>query len=589
MLTKPAELVAPLLHDLQRYDKRLFRADLIAGASVAMVALPQSMAYAMIAKVPPVYGLYAAIVQGLIAAFFTSSSHLSTGPVNAMSLLIGSAIGTMALSAEERVPFAILLTFLVGTIQIGCYLMKIGALVRYISHEVIVGFTAGAGILIAVQQIPHFLGVRTAEVRSTLPGELLPALEKVYLKINDANLNAILIGIGTMALVLIGRRISKFIPGPLIAVILSALVVALMGWNAEHLPVVGQIVSGLPGFAMPDLASPQVRTLITAAVAISLVGVLEAYSIAKAVAVHTGENIQPDREFLAQGAANFTSSFFQCIPGSGSLSRTAFNYQAGARTRFAGVYCSLLVAAIFLLLADYARHIPLSCLAAILFIIAYGLIDWKHIQRIARSSRSDFMVCMVTLICCLVIPLEFAIFVGVLLNIAAYLRRTSTVHIAEMVTQDSGAIVERPLIDAQGNKSVVVLQVEGNLFFGVADELRERLTSVAQSGARVIVLRLKRAHSIDATILHELEQFARMMQSSDRHVLLCGIRPDLMQRMQNYGLLTTLGPHNVFPAATGIFTSMKNALNRARTLVGASIDTTGLDMADELGNWYYQI
>jgi SulP family sulfate permease len=321
--------------------------------------------------------------------------------------------------------------------------------------------------------------------------------------------------------------------------------------------------------------------LLPGAMALAVLGLLESVAIAKTIAAQTGERIIANQESFAQGLKNFMSSFFQCIPGSASFTRSALDFAAGAETRFAAVFNALFVAVIFFAFAELAKLVPLASLAAVLLVISWRLIDFGYFPRMLRTSRSDALVFAVTVIATLIAPLEWAIFVGIFLNIALYLRTASHLHLAEMVQAPAGAgtFLERPITDrATGEQRVMFLQLEGDLFFGVADELQEQLAKLAhQLGLRVVILRLKRTHSIDATVLHVLEQFIRdMKERGGGHVILCGLRTQLMSVLKSYGLIDQIGRENVFEAGFGVFTSAKRALERARQLVAASIDTTAI-------------
>lgn len=585
--------VAPFIQTVRTYSLRKFRADLVAGVTVAVVAVPQSMAYALIAGVPPVYGLYTAIVQGLLASLFTSSNQLSTGPINTLSLLVASSVARFVsdgLPEAERtalfIQLVIAMTFLVGLIQLAAAAARASTLVQYVSHSVIVGFTSGAGILIAAGQVPAFLGIATAKTRH-LPG-LLGIIERMLPHLHEVNWTAVWIGVGSLALIIVARMIWRFIPGPLLAAVGSAAIVAIMSWDQGRLQVVGTLPDGLPRFRLPDLSWQQAEALFGGAMALAIVGMLEAYSIAKSIAAKTGQKIDPNQEFLAQGFSNFLSSFFQCIPGSGSFSRSALNYQAGAQTALSGIINSVFIAIIFLIFAPQARFIPLASLAAILFIIAYGLVDWRYIVRAIIGSRPDAFVCLATLLATLLIPLEFAIIVGIFLNIGLYLRTASRLHMAQIVQTPEGPFAEVPIQDRYGQKQVLILQMEGDLFFGLADELQDRLGEIAKMPVRVVIFRLKGTHSMDGTVLHVLENFVREMRRRHRYVLICGLRPELRPILHRYGFLELLGKGNTFEAGFGVFTSTRRALNRARQLLGSSIDDAHVDV-EEHDEMTYQI
>ena len=374
------------------------------------------------------------------------------------------------------------------------------------------------------------------------------------------------------------RVINRFLPGSLLAVALAGAAVWASGWGPAQLPLIDALPPSLPGFHVPELSWGLAEELFGGALALAVIGMLESVSIAKSIAVHSGDEVNANQEFFAQGTANLVTSFFMCIPGSGSFARSALDYSAGAQTRFAAVFNALFVATIFLLFGSLAGYVPRSALAAVLFVIAYSLIDWRYFARLARTSRTDALVCFTTFAATLIAPLEYAIFIGIFLNIALYLRQASTLHVAEMIQPATGgAFIETPLHDRSGEKQVVFLQVEGDLFFGVADELRDRLSHLSHSGVRVVILRLKRTHSIDTTVLHVLEQLARDMRERNGYVILCGLRPELMRVVRNYGLVELIGEENIFETRGGIFEAAKKALARAKQLTATSIDTQRLE------------
>ena len=576
------------VHEARRYNLRKARADAIAGLTVAVVAVPQSMAYAIIAGVPPQYGLYTVIIQCLVGSLFNSQKFLSVGPINTQSLLVAATVTRLLVEFTEpgidpdqlylQLVFA--LTFTKGLIQIALAAAHLGNLVRYVSQSVIIGFTAGAGVLIAGGQLPNFLGFSTTREASNWPG-LVGSFQRLIPHIDETSLYSVGIGVLSLLIVIGMRYVSRLAPGPLLAVIASAAVVAFAGWDASMLPLVKPLPEGLPALTSPHITWARSEALFGGALALALLGLMEAYSIGKTIAVKTGDRISANQELLSQGFTNFVSSFFQCIPGSGSFSRSALNYYAGAKTLYAGVFNATFVAIIFLVFAKQAKYIPMASLAAILFVIAYGLVDWRSFRRILRTSRADAIVCAATFFATLLIPLEYAVFVGIVLNIALYMRRASHLHMNEMVRARGGPMQERPITDRSGKSSVVFLSLEGDLFFGVADELQTQLSTVAGSGVRVIILRLKRTHMIDATVLGVLDQFAGGMKEYDKHVLLCGVKPELHDRMRSFGLSQTIGEENIFETQFGVFSSAKSALRRARDLVGQSIDADDLLLETE--------
>jgi SulP family sulfate permease len=595
MLMQPVE-------EARQYTLGKARSDMIAGLTVAVVAVPQSMAYAYIAGLNnPVYGLYTVIIQCLIGSLFNSQKFLSVGPINTQSLLVAATVTRVMrefgdLSPEQYdaiyLQMVFGLTIIKGVMQLGLSALRMGNLVRYVSQSVIIGFTAGAGVLIAAGQINNFLGFSVQRTSENWPG-LVGIFQRLAPHLHEISWQSVTVGLVALATVIGARLVSRLAPGPLLAVVIAAAIVAATGWTPEQLPLVKPLPQGLPAPQIPDLGElNNIELLLSGAFALSLLGLMEAYSIGKNIASKTGQRISANQELLSQGLTNFVSGFFQCIPGSGSFSRSALNFYAGAQTLYAGVFNSLFVLAIFLLLAPLATYIPMASLAAILFIIAYGLIDWRAFRRMLRTSRADAIACGATFLFTLFIPLQYAVFAGILLNIAIYLRRASEVHLAEMVQTPAGPFQERPLRDREGQEAVMFLQLEGDLFFGQADELQDKLSNIAAGPTQVVVMRLKRTLSIDATILSVFEQFIQNMHAQDKHVIFCGVKPELTERFRAYGTIDLVGEENFFETQYGVFTSAKQALRRARQLIGRSIDTDEMDLDGRGGqphSWSYEI
>ena len=572
----------PPIETARRYSLQKLRKDLVAGLTVSVVEVPQAMAYALLAGVPPQYGIYTSVIQGVIGALLSSSQHMATGPTNTQSLLVASAVMRLSDPTGDpdnylRLVFA--LALIKGIIQLCFAAARMGEIVRYVSRSVIVGLTAGAGVLIIVSQVGRLMGVSVMQAPHRLAG-VAGEVEKLLHAMHGWNGKALAVGIVSLGVFLGVRAISKLLPGALLGVLAGALMVVAMGWTGADLPLVGPLPSAIPSFAVPVMSLGEAQSLFGGALALALLGMLESVAIAKGIAAHTGARISANQEFFAQGLTNTVSSFLQCIPGSGSFTRSALDHAAGAETRFAAVYNAIFVALIFLLAGRWAQYIPLASLGAVLVVIGWSLIDWSYIPRMRRASRADAVVCGMTFVAAMVIPLEYAIFLGVFLNLALYLRTASRLHLSEMIHPGGaggGPILERPIRDKQtGERQVVFLQLEGDLFFGVADELQDRLTALSGSGVRVVILRLKRTHSIDATVLGVLERFAAGMRQRQGYVILCGVKPELMSVLRHYGLIEQLGRENVFETGGGIFTSAKQALHRARVLVGRSIDTFGI-------------
>lgn len=573
----------PALETARQYSAQKLRRDLIAGVTVSVVNLPQAMAYAIIAGVPPVYGIYTTVIQGIVAALFSSSQHLMTGPTNTQALLIASVVTRFAGGdASAYLQIVFLLSLVKGVLLILFASVRFGDLVQFIGRSVILGVAAGSGILIAFNQLPYFLGLPKLEkVANEWPG-VVGLIQRMIPHLHETNLQVVMVGGIALAIVLTTRAVSRFLPGALLAVVVAAILSAWLGWDDPR-RVIGPLASGFPLPALPTFDLGLMLNLAPGAIALAALGAIEAVAIAKTIQGPDDGKVRPNQEFFAQGLANAVGSFFQCFPTSASFSRSALNRDAGGATRFAGLFDAMFVLVMFLAFASYARFIPYTSLAAVLFVVAYGLIDRRAIQRLVRADRSDAVVVLVTLFATLLAPLEYAVFIGIFLNIAFYLRTSAKLHIAEMIATDTGGFLERPIYDkASGERRVIFIQLEGELFFAIADQLRDQLAAMTRSGIRVVVMRLKRCHSIDGTVLDVLEGFIHDMRKRDRHVLLCGVRTEVMRTLRSYGLLDQIGRENVFAAEQGVFTSARRALQRARTLVGSSIDTSALNLDEEI-------
>jgi sulfate permease, SulP family len=577
----------PPIETVRHYNLHKFRKDLVAGITVSVLEVPQSMAYAIVAGVPPQYGLYSSVIQGVIGSLLSSSEHMTTGPTNTQSLLIAATVHRLANPATQPELYLQLvfgLSMLKGLIQLAFAATRMGDVVRYVSRPVISGLVSGAGFLIFFSQLPAFLGLQRPGTSSMTV--VVGSVYQVAHHIGEINLRAVLIGMSVIVLIALLRVWSKLLPGSLIAVVLSAIVVWFFGWTQGQVSLISPLPHSLPRFEIPAIGWKEAEELFGGALALAIVGMLESVAIAKSIAVYTGEQISPNQEFFAQGLKNLISSFFQCIPGSGSFSRSALDYEAGAETRFAAVMNAVFVAIIYWLVAAQARYIPVSALAGLLFVIAYGLIDWPYMLRVLRSSPGDAGVLICTLLMACFAPLQFAVLFGVVLNIGLFLRTASRLQLNEIVPIDQNeGFVERSMRGSTAS-SVVFLQLEGNLFFGLAHELTIRLNRQFQGGPKIVILRLRRTHSIDSTILHVLEEFVREIKSRSGQVIICGVRPELRQVMQNYGLIDLIGADNCFEVTdNGLFQSAKQAIARARSLSGE----VPVAIADHGENWAYEI
>jgi sulfate permease, SulP family len=559
----------PALHSLRNYGPSDARGDLVAGLTVAAVAVPQAMAYAMVAGLPVEYGLYTAIVMTTVGALFDSSRQLINGPTNAISIAVLSVIGTFHVQ-EQRIEAAILLAFMVGAIQLAITFLRLGDLSRYISHSVIVGFTAGAGTLLVLDQIKNLVGWKAMGD----PHDHF--LSRFWLSTSEGvtHMPTAMVGVGSVALVLLLRwlkaRLSlRLLPDLLVVVVIAAWLVDEFGLEAQGVRVIGQIPSGFPAFATPHFDADVMRQMASGALAIAVLGLLEAIAMAKAIASLTRQRIDMNQQCLSEGLANFAGSFFHCYPGSGSLTRSAINHQAGASTQWSGVVSAGAVALTMWFFAPYAQHIPRAALAGILVVSAFKMIDWDALRYHLRATHFDKAVVLVTAVSAIAISIEFCVLVGVFMSFLLAVPRVGQTLLTEFVITEKGGIHERLPEDETCSK-ILIFGVEGELFFGAAASLERHLDAIearVSPDTHVVVLRMKRARNPDAVCLHLLAGFLERMKARDVQVLMCGVRAELLVTLQKSGLIEQLGEKNLFPEQAVRQTSTLLAIRYAYTLL----------------------
>jgi SulP family sulfate permease len=561
--------IVPALGALRGYRAEDGRRDLLAGFTVACIAVPQAMAYALVAGIPVEYGLYTAIVMTAIGTLFSPSRQLVNGPTNAISIAVLSVVATVH-APDERLGTIFALTMLIGLIQLGITLARLGDLTRYVSHSVIVGFTLGAGSLLVFDQLKNLLGLRAM-------GEAHDhVLLRFWLSITQGgsvHLPTAALGIGTIALILLLRWIKRrmawpLLPDLLIAVCAASSMVAWLDLDTAGVKVVGAIPASLPHFSLPEFDLDFVSNYGTGAFAIALLGLLEAISMAKALAARTREKLDMNQQCLSEALANIGGSAFQCMPGSGSLTRSAINQQAGGATQWSAMVSALGVAAIALMLAPYAQYLPKSSLAAILLVASYGMVDWKALASHWRATRFDATIVFVTAFSALAISIEFCVMIGVLMSFVLTVPRAGRMLLTEFVIGPHGRVHERLPGDAACDR-LLIFGLEGEFFFGSSTTLEQHFATIERRltpQTRVIVLRLKRARNPDAVAADELEQFLSSMRGRGVHVLMSGVTPQLHRVLRRSGVLERV-PEPLFLQQPVRESSTANAVRHAYTLL----------------------
>jgi SulP family sulfate permease len=562
------------------YDWSKCRRDLLAGLTVAAISLPQGMAYALIAGVDPRFGLYSAVVVTLVASLLGSSSHLINGPTSAISLVVFSALAFLDPDATADIYEAMcLLGVMVGIVQIVIAVFKLGDLTRYISESVILGFMAGAAVLLAIGQLGNALGVRE---KGTGHQHVLHRLWLTVVHGDPVNLKALAISAASVVLALLLRRAVRRYRLPQFDMFAVLLMVATatyaLGWSqpggdgGTAVAVIGSLKAGLPTPHIPEIHWSWLGQLSSSAVAIAFLGLLEALSIAKSIAHHTHQPLDYNRQCFAEGVANLVGGFFRCLPGSGSLSRSAINYQAGAATRFSGVVTAIVVALAMLVLAPLTRYIPKAALAGLLLVTAVRLIDLDRLRYALRASRYDAGLVVITALAALLIGVEFSILIGVALSILLFVPRAARLKATELVVSPEGVVRERLPADPECT-AVAVWDFEGEFFFGAAPELDRHFATLQartkQRAVRYLVLRFKRVRNPDVVCIERLEHFLREAQQDGRIVLLAGLRPELRAVLANLRFTAWYPADRFFPEEDENWSATVRAVRHAYKLLGA--------------------
>jgi len=464
----------PFLRWWHHVSRETLRADLIAGLTGAALVLPQGVAFATIAGMPPEYGLYASMVPAIVAALFGSSWHLVSGPTTAASIVMYSALSTHAVpGSEQYIALAITLAFMVGVIQFAMGLGRLGALVNFISHSVIVGFTAGAAILIATKQAENFFGL---EIPS---GEhFYETLSYLWYHWRDFHPFVSLVAIVTLGSGIVVKRLWPKFPAMIAALIIGSLTAVflnyILGEPTSGIHMVGALPQRLPPLSSPVFSVGIFRELAPVALAMTLFALTEAVSIARSISMRSGQPIEGNQEFIGQGLSNIAGSFFSAYVATGSFNRSGANYDAGARTPLAAVFAGILLIVIVLLVAPLADYLPHAAMAGLLFLVAWRLIDFHHIKTIIRADRKETVVMAVTFFGTLFLELEFAILLGVMLSLMIYLRQTSKPRVLPRVPDPNSPHRKfTSSVTLPECPQLKMIRIDDSLYFGAVAYVRE--------------------------------------------------------------------------------------------------------------------
>jgi SulP family sulfate permease len=562
----------PFLKWQHRVTPANLRQDGIAGFTGALIVLPQAVAFATIAGLPPEYGIYAAMVPAIIAALFGSSWHLVSGPTTAISIVVFASVSPYAEpGTAEYIGMVLTLTFLTGVFQLIMGLAKMGALINFISHTVVIGFTAGAALLIASSQVKNFFGL--AIPRGT------PAYEvagQFLTHLRDLNPYVTAVAVVSLIAGLLARRHLKKVPYMIVAMVVGGLVATWLnnnfGAEVTGIKTVGALVASLPPLSSPDFSIAALKNTFFTALAVTVLALTEAVSISRSIAVKSEQHINGNQEFIGQGLSNIAGSFFSGYASSGSFNRSGVNYESGATTPLAAMFSAGFLLLILFMVAPLAAYLPIPAMAAVLFLVAWNLIDFHHISAILKAHRDEAVVLGVTFFGT-VIDLEKGIFFGILVSLIFYLAKTSRPAIRPVlpVAGDTDNPRRKFVVETGTDPAcpqMKMLRIEGSIFFGAVDHIQHAFAAVDQHvpTQRNLLIFSKGINSIDLAGAELLAGEAKRRRKLGGALYLCGVRDAACAMLKKGGYQLDIGESNVFShkpdAIAGIYPRLNSELCR---------------------------
>lgn len=559
--------------DFKSYSFESFRKDILAALNVALLAIPQAMAYALLAGLPIACGLFAAIFAACVAPAFGSSRHLIVGPSNAIAILVQAATTEVMfnyyrhLTGPEWDSMAVLvltqLVLLTASMQLLAAACKLGRLIQFVSHSVIVGYVTGTTVAIVINQLYTLIGIHREEgVHS-----LYERGAYLFTHMQQAHLPTVAIGLACVLVILFLKKIDKRIPGGVIAFAMAALVVNvfdLASYSAEmvsidpyaeevlpHVKLVGEtggLLHLIPQLNWPYFDTGIMNELLPMAFALALLSVMETNSAAKTIAASSGQRLSVNQEIFGIGLGNLTSAFMGGLPISGSPMRSAVNYSNGAQTRFAAIFHALFVGIFIYAGANLIGSIPLASLSALLIVSATTIINPKQFFLCIKATSHDALVLWTTFLSCIFFSIDIAFYIGVVLSIIFYLKKAAAPQLVEYDIDEQGELVNLKLCRNPEHKAIRVIKVEGELFFGAADLFQTTLKAITEddTSTQVIILQLKNTRDIDATACLALHQLHDYLTGSNRHLILCGLMPNIWEVLSDADIVQVIGKENMF-------------------------------------------
>ena len=555
--------ILPILDWLPKYKKQWFKGDFVAGITTGVMLIPQGIAYAMIAGLPPIYGLYTALIPPLVYMFFGTSRQLSMGPVAMDSLIIASGISGLAvLGTDKFIALAILTTFMVGVIQWLFGVFKLGFLVNFLSRPVINGFTSGAAVIIGLGQVKYLIGV-PIEGASRVH-ELLKA---IFEAIPAVSIPTVFMGLATIIILNLIKKYIKKLPGPLAVVILGIGAVKILGLDAFGIEIVGIIPKGLPGFSMPNFDFETMRTLLPIALTLSIIGFMEAISIGKSLEQPDSEiKISANKELRAIGLNNIAGSFFQSFVSTSSFSRSAVNFNAGAQTLLSTIFASLVVGLTLLFLTPVFYFLPKTVIAAIIIVAVSGLFDYKTPLALWKYNKSDALVTLVTFIMTIIFGIEEGILTGVLLSIGFLIYNSTKPHVAvlgRIPNTNMYRNVDR-FDDVEVEKDILIIRFDSQLNFANSSYFKDTILSEVTKkgpGLKLVILKAVSLNNLDSSGIHVMRDVMTYLKNREITLYFAGLIGPVRDRIFKSGFIDEIGSEKCFLYVQEAVDSYRSAPN----------------------------
>lgn len=548
--------------------KNTWKSDLIAGITGAIIVIPMAVAFAIIAGLPPVYGFYTAMISPIIAALFGSSYHLITGPTTTSSIVVYAVISKFASPESEietYISLAILVTFMAGVIKLLMGLAKMGKLVNFVSHSVIIGFAAGAGFLITFKQLKYVFGIEVPQGSS-----VYEIIAYIISHISETNFYVLSIALGTLIIAIIIKKHIKFMARlhMLLAMILGSIIALFLGSEANGIETVGYIPSNLPPFNVPNFSIDNIITLSSGALTLALLGLVEAVSIARTIAIYSNQKLENNKEFIGQGLTNIIASFFSSYASSGSFTRTSVNYQAGAKTPLSSIISALVLMIIVLFFASYASYLPKAVMGGIIILVGYSLIDFTQIKKIIKSSNRETLVLAVTFFGTLFLELDVALFAGIILSLFFYLEKTSKPNIATFGKNKDNKFIniirDETALECPQLK---IIRIDGSIYFGAVEGISNYFSALYDKNEKQHLLIIASGiNFIDLAGAEFLANEAKKWQERGGGIYFVGLKLISQDVLKKGDFIKTIGSSNFFKDKSTAISTIFTKLNKEKCL-----------------------